>query len=221
MSTDRGAVRRLQQEHACRGDHLGWFEPLYQAGRDRDQGIPWADRVPNPHLVSWHRQTRYDFAGRRCLAVGCGLGDDSEYLARAGGIVTAFDVAPTAIDSCRVRFPNSIVDYQVRDLFNLPTRWREQYDFVAEIYTLQVLPAHLRRRALYAAAMCVAPGGTLLVITRGREEGSSEGELPWPIAPSELVLPAAILLDQIGFEDYYDQEDPPVRRFRVRYERVD
>ncbi len=218
-TTNRAAVRLLQQEHACRGDHLGWFERLYQAGRDGDNVIPWADRVPNPHLVSWHRQTRCDFRNRRCLIVGCGLGDDSEYLATAGAIVTAFDVAPTAIDSCRDRFPNSSVDYQVRDLLQLPADWHEHFHFVAEIYTLQVLPTHLRQRSLSAIAQCVAPAGTLLVITRGRDDGDHEGDLPWPIAPSELALPAATPLGQTSFEDYLDREDPPVRRFRVRYDR--
>ena len=220
MSTDRNAARLLQQEHSCRGDHLGWFEPLYQAERDHDNLIPWADRVPNPHLVSWHHQTRYDFRNRRCLTVGCGLGDDSEYLATSGAMVTAFDVAPTAIRSCRDRFPSSTVDYRVHDLLHLPAGWHERFHFVAEIYTLQVLPPHLRQRALSAVAACVAPGGTLLVITRGRDDGADQGDLPWPIAPSELALPASTLLTQTTFEDYLDREDPPVRRFRVRYDRA-
>ena len=66
-------------------------------------------------------------------------------------------------------------------------------------------------------AACVAPAGTLLLITRGRDD---EGELPWPIAPAELALPASTGLTQVSFEDFLDQEDPPVRRFRVRYVRT-
>ena len=57
--------------------------------------------------------------------------------------MTAFDVAPTAIDLCRDRL-NSTVDYQVRDLLNLPADWREGFDFVAEIYTLHLQPAARR-----------------------------------------------------------------------------
>lgn len=69
-------------------------------------------------------------------------------------------------------------------------------------------------------AACVAPAGTLLLITRGRDDADDEGELPWPIAPAELALPASTGLTQVSFEDFLDQEDPPVRRFRVRYVRT-
>ena len=111
------------------------------------------------------------------------------------------------------------MDYQVYDLFSLPAEWRARYHLVVEVYTLQVLPAHLRGRALRAMAKCVASGGTLLVITRGRDEHAPAGELPWAIAPSELALPADSNLAQVSFDDFVDQEDPPVRRFRVRYDR--
>ena len=220
-TSSRAVVRRLYQQHARRGDHVGWFEMLYQAGRDRDVSIPWADRVPNPHLVGWHRQTRYELSSRTCLTVGCGLGDDAEYLASAGGTVTAFDVASSAIASSCERFPRSTVDYQVRDLFNLPPVWHERFDLVVEIYTLQVLPPHLRGPALQSMVECVAPGGSLLLITRGRDEDGEEGDLPWPIAPSELALPATSNLTQVGFDDFMDEEEPPVRRFRVQYDRTD
>ena len=191
----------------------------YRAGRDRAARIPWADLVPNPHLVGWHREAGYEFSSRTCLVVGCGLGDDAEYVAQAGASVTAFDIAPSAIEGCRKRFPRSRVDYQVRDLFALHSGWRQRFDFVAEIYTLQVLPAHLRGPALDAMARCVAPAGTLLLISRGRDASEDEGELPWPVAPEELS-PADAGLAQVSFEDFFDRESPPVRRFRVRYDRT-
>jgi hypothetical protein len=68
--------------------------------------------VPNPSLVVW--LGAHAVSGRS-LKVGAGLGDDAEELARRGLAVTAFDVAPTAIERARRRFPESGVDYVVAD----------------------------------------------------------------------------------------------------------
>jgi hypothetical protein len=64
----------------------------------------------------------------------------------------------------------------------------------------------------------VAPGGTLLVIARGREPSEPEGEMPWPVTRRELSVFAEAGLAMVEFEDYLDDENPPVRRFRVSYE---
>lgn len=39
----------------------------------------------------------------RAVVIGCGLGDDAEYLASMGYEVTAFDISPTAIAMCHTR----------------------------------------------------------------------------------------------------------------------
>jgi len=43
-------------------------------------------------------------AGRRVLEVGCGMGLHAETMARAGALVTAVDLTPTAVDRTRQRF---------------------------------------------------------------------------------------------------------------------
>ena len=175
---------------------------------------------PDPHLVSWHRNSGFRLAGRRCLKVGCGLGDDCEYLAAAGaGSVVGFDIAPTAVDWARRRFPSSSVRYQTADLFETPSQWQGAFDFVQESYTLQVLPQGLRRDAIGCVASFVAPGGTLLVICRGREPGDPEGSMPWPLLQAELGEFERTGLRLDTFEDFHDTETPPVRRFRARYDR--
>jgi SAM-dependent methyltransferase len=216
---DRTRARALCGEHARRGDYVGWFEALYdEAGGDAG-AVPWADLEPNPYLVEWHRRSGIDLRGRRCLEVGCGLGDDAEYLAAAGGIVTAFDVAATAIAWCRGRFPSSPVEYRVADLLAAPAEWRRRFDLVVESYTLQVLPPEVRARAIGCVADLVAPGGALLVICRGREAADPPGALPWPLVRAELGAFASAGLREAGFEDFLDAETPPVRRFRVEYRR--
>ena len=68
-------------------------------------------------------------------------------------------------------------------------------------------------------ASFVAPGGTLLLVARGKEPNESEGKMPWPLTKDELSLFKAGGLKEVFFEDYMDSEDPPVRRFRATYRR--
>jgi SAM-dependent methyltransferase len=200
------------------GRPLAWFEQVYAAAGSGGTPVPWADRVVNPHLASW---ARLDPAVmRRVLVVGCGLGDDAEWLAARGCAVTAFDISPTAVAAARDRFPASPVDYQVADLLKLPAAWAaEPFDLVVEAYTLQVLPPGSAERAAGVAALAGVTGGTLLVIARGRDEGDDPGAMPWPLLAAELAPLAGLGLREVAFDDYLDDEDPPRRRFRVTYAR--
>lgn len=45
------------------------------------------------------------------------------------------------------------------------------------------------------------------------------GDMPWPLTREELDA-REIGLPLVSFEDYYDAETPPVRRFRAVYRRV-
>lgn len=211
-------ARALAHAALRRGEPLSWFEQLYaQEGPDAAQ-IPWADLAPNPNLVEWLNRGRVDGRARSALKVGCGLGDDAEELARRGFQVLAFDVSPSAIRQARARFPGSAVHYQAADLFEA-SGWDRRFDFVLESYTLQVLPAQLRARAIERIASFVAPGGALLVIARGRSQADEAGSMPWPLTELELGRFRDQGLHQASFEDYRDSEDPPVRRFRVEYRR--
>ena len=214
---NRATARDIAQGHLKEGDPLGWFEDLCSRSGEDISIIPWADLIPNPNLVEWLDQ-QGPVTGL-ALKVGSGLGDDAEELARRGLETTAFDISPSAIERSRTRFPKSPVSYLVADLFLAPGEWLGRFDFVVESYTLQVLPPDLRARAIEAIASFVAPGGTLVVIARGREPNEPEGKMPWPLTRDELALFQAHELSEASFEDYMDHEDPPVRRFRTIYRR--
>ncbi len=213
----RARVAALARRHLHAGDPLGWFEALYQAA-DGDAGeIPWADLRPNPMLERW-LAARPDLGGT-ALVVGCGLGDDAEALARAGWTVTAFDVSTTSIAWCRRRFAHSRVDYQVADLLQQPPAWRASFDLVAEIYTLQSLPPSMRPAAIDALIDALRVGGRLLVITRGRDDAATPSGPPWPVSVAELEQLTQRQLSLDRFEDFYDDEAPPQRRFVALYRR--
>jgi SAM-dependent methyltransferase len=197
---------------------LDWFEVLYQEAAAGTAAIPWADSRPNPNLVVWLDRSQLNGDGRRALIVGCGYGDDAVELEKRGFAVTAFDISPTAIAECRKRFPHSAVRYEVADLLQSPPSWQQQFDFVFEAYTLQVLPPDLRANSIAKIADFVVPGGTLLVVTRARDAADPPGQMPWPLVRDELAGFSQSLREAM-FEDYLDDEQPPVRRFRAEYRR--
>ena len=212
----RATAREIAHRHLEAGDPLGWFEDLYSRAGEDTSIIPWADLAPNPNLIDWLNRPGYLVRGP-AIKVGSGLGDDAEELARRGFTTTAFDISETAIAWTRARFPNSSVSYIVANLFSTPDEWQGKFGFVLESYTLQVLPPDLRSDAMRRVASLVCPGGTLLAIARGREPCEPEGKMPWPLTREELSLFQAHGLREISIEDYMDDEEPPVRRFRATY----
>ena len=216
--THRATAREIAHGFLDSGDPLGWFEDLYRQAAGDPSIVPWADLAPNPNLIGWLDQRASTGIGR-ALKVGSGLGDDAEELARRGFDTTAFDISKSAIAWSRKRFPQSPVSYVAGDLFSPPGKWAAGFDFVLESYTLQVLPPDLRARAVPCIASFVAPGGTLLVISRARDPGEPEGRMPWPLTRTELSRFVAEGLVEVDFEDYMDREALPVRRFRVTYQR--
>lgn len=179
----RQKVRALAQDSLAKGDALGWFERVYDEAAGREDAVPWADLVPNDALVDWvsadgdlvtprGRRTLVTAPGRRALVVGCGLGDDAEWLAAAGADVVAFDIAPSAVAWATQRHRGSKVRYEVRDLLAPPADWAHAFDFVFEAYTLQALPPELRARAAAILPTLVAPDGALLIVARGADAPS-------------------------------------------------
>jgi SAM-dependent methyltransferase len=216
----RAKAQQLAHEFVQRGDATGWFERLYTEAQGNEQAIHWADMVSNPNLVQWLDRRNVQGKGKLAVVVGCGLGDDAEELAHRGFEVVAFDIAPTAIDWCQKRFPHSEVAYVVADVLDAPSAWQGSFDFVLEAYTLQVLPASVRRKAIACIAGLLAKEGTLLVICRGRSPEEPPGKMPWPLTKEDVEVFKSTGLRQVRFEDYFDQEEPPKRRFRVEYQRA-
>jgi SAM-dependent methyltransferase len=189
-----------------------------EAGRGQAV-VPWADQAPNPQLVRWAEGR--DGHGRDAMVVGCGLGDDAEHLARHGYTVTAFDIAPTAVETARTRFPGSAVRYVAADLLAAPFSWRGAFDLVFEAYTVQVLLGDLRAQAIRAVGDLVAPCGTLLVVARARDESDPPGQMPWPLTRADVDSFGTAGLQPVTVEDLLDDEIPPVRRWVAEFHAVD
>jgi 2-polyprenyl-3-methyl-5-hydroxy-6-metoxy-1,4-benzoquinol methylase len=216
---DRTRARELAAEFIRKDDPTGWFEVLYKEAEQGKSVVPWADRGANPGLIEFWSLHPQATDGKKALVIACGLGDDAKQLAAWGFETTAFDISETAIRTACKRFPRSRVKYSVADLFQAPPEWERKFDFVFEANTVQALPVKIRAQAIQKIAAFVGPGGKLLAIVRGREMHEPLGELPWPLTREEMAEFARSGLEEESFEEYFDNEEPPARRFRGVYTR--
>ncbi len=175
-----------------------WFAAVYDLAEGDAANVPWGNLAANPLLRDWlDRQPRFD--GLRALDVGSGLGDNAAALAAHGADVTGFDLVPAAAQWAQSRFP--VLKFHAADLFDPPPDWRESFDLVNEIYTLQALPAELLPQAREALAGLLKRGGRLLAICRARDEDQAIEGPPWPLRRSDLLAFEPLGLKLLDIED--------------------
>jgi SAM-dependent methyltransferase len=213
-------VRRLAAESLASDDPTGWFERLYAAAEAGAAIVPWDRGAPHQLLVQWARGRGLDGDGRTALVVGCGLGDDAEYVSGFGFDTVAFDVSATAIGTARRRFPESRVRYLTADLLDPPDRWRKAFDLVVESMTVQALPPSARQRAIAQVGELAAPGGTLVVIAAARDaqDDPVDGP-PWPLTRAEIEAFTTEELRPVRIDEVRDTQRPAVRRWLAEFHR--
>lgn len=214
----RGPIRELAAQYVESGRPLSWFDLAYELYDENKLDIPWVERVANPIFLKWFK--KHKLTPCKTLVVGCGLGDDAAYLAKRGFQVTAFDISERAVQKCKERFLGLSVDWQPFNLFETPEDFYGKFDFILEIYTLQVLPVSIRRDAFSHICRFVSPKGKILLISRARNVEDDPGRMPWPLTIDELESPLSSIKLAGKIQDFYDDEFPPVRRFLALYENV-
>ena len=216
----RARARELADKFAAGGDPTGWFEELYKEAAGDNEKIPWADLEPNRFFRAWAEKSGLRGEGRKALVVGCGLGDDAVYLDDLGFDVTGFDISPTAIEWARKLHKDREIKFEVMDVFEPFRGWLGAFDFVLEVYTIQPLPIEMRERVMDSIAAFVAPGGELVVVTRGRADDEAVVKVPWPVSRQELSRFEENGLEQTHFEVMPDDtDDEPADRYVVVYRR--
>ena len=216
--SDRETLRAKVNQLIAAGELTSWFETLYAEAGQEAEAIPWAHATTHPLLAGWLERNDLQGDGKRAMVLGCGIGDDAEKLAELGFRVTAFDISPSAIAWAKRRFPQTTVDYQVADLFDLPRAWQGQFDFVLEIFTVQSLPPMVRDEALRAIPPLLRDGGQLLCIYLGREHHETPSGPPWAMSKPELKVLEDMGLSVVQAEDF--MSDGTSRRFRILYRRA-
>jgi SAM-dependent methyltransferase len=225
------SAARLAHESIAAGDPTGWFERLYAAAADGMTEVPWDRRAPSPLLVQWAAERRLSSAPATeagtgtatatgtALVVGCGLGDDAEFVTSLGFGTVAFDISRSAIQAARERFPRSAVSYYVADLMAPPADWRHAYDLVIESMTLQALPEPPRAAAIASLGPLVAPGGTLIVFARGREPDADDDGPPWSLTRSEIDSIAVGGLEPVRIDEIRGGPSTAAWRWRAEFRR--
>ena len=132
--------------------------------------------------------------------------------------VTGFDISPTAIEWARKLHHDTSIQFETMDLFEPFRGWLGAFEYVLEVYTIQPLPMEMRPAVIDAIAAFAAPGGRLLVVTRGRGDDEEPEQLPWPLSRKDLSRFEENGLKQTSFTEMPDQEDG--YRFVVEYELV-
>ena len=212
-------AQQLAEKFIAENNPTGWFEALYEKAGGDNGKIPWADLEPNRFLRAWAEKTNLRGDRRKALIVGCGLGDDAKFLYELGFNVTAFDISATAIEWARRLHADTDIKFVIADLFNPPKDWFMAFEFVLEVYTIQPLPLNLREKVIDAIANFVELNGKLVVVTRGRENDEEPLELPWALSRKDLSRFETNRLKQIHFEEMSGDEEDPIKRFVVEYER--
>jgi len=219
---------RLAARAVSAGDPTGWFERVYAAAEAGETAVPWDRGAPNPFLVPWAKRWADAVAQgddppgvprKRAVVVGCGTGDDAEFIAGLGFQTVAFDISPSAIAAARRRYPDSAVSYQTADLLDPPAAWHRAFDLVVESLTLQALPDPPRRDAIARLGDLVAPAGTLIVIARAREPDEPADGPPWALTRAEIDALAETGLEPVMIEDLNNPEFEWSRRWRAEFRR--
>lgn len=208
-------ARALAAESVGAGDATGWFERLYAAAEAGDEVVPWDRGTPHRILVQWVAE-RGLTGGGRALVVGSGTGDDAEYVSGLGFDTVAFDISASAVRAAHRRYPGTNVHYVVADLLDPPAEWQQAFGLVVESLTLQALPDPPRRDAIRRLGQLVAPGGTLIVNARARDEDDPDEGPPWALTRAEIDAVAAGGLQVVRVEDL---REPEARRWRAEYRR--
>ena len=113
--------------------------------------------------------------------LGCGLGQNSLWLAQRGWVVTGLDIAENAVAGARAAADTAGIEAEFGQSDLRSWVPEETYDLVISTYALPARGPG-RRAALAAAVAAVAPGGTLLVA----EFDSSLADEGW-MAERDLV----------------------------------
>jgi hypothetical protein len=121
-----------------------------------------------------------------------------------------------AVAWCRRRFPDSVVDYQVADLFDLPEEWGGAFDLVVEVGTVQSLPPNLQTETLQAVMDLTSPGGTLLLVALTRPPGIVPVGPPWPLCEADLepVTDGGFIVENSEIKG-----SPPATYLSIKYRR--
>ncbi len=168
------------------------WESFYARGK---RTPPFLRNIPDENLVEWFEQGR--FKPGNAVDLGCGIGRNAIYLAKAGCRVDAIDLSETAIEKARslANEAGVSVNFIVGSIFDGPLT-ENRYDFAYDGGLLHHLQPHRRPYYLDLVRGALKPDGvfgmtcfdTSAGVPKEDWEIYEEGSMPSGIGYSEARL---------------------------------
>ncbi|MDQ7061761.1 MAG: class I SAM-dependent methyltransferase [Sulfurimonas sp.] len=193
-----------------------WFNNLYEEHKNNHENIPWAKLKVNP-LLETYLKAASEHKGK-ALVIGCGLGDDAKALEVAGFEVIAIDVSQVALDLAQERFSDSKIIFEKQDIFDMPKKYEEYFDFIFEAFTIQSLPRKFRQKMIQSISQSLCKKGKILVVAHKKEHDFNGP--PWPLEKHEIDLFKTSGLEEISFEIHEEKAAISNKKFKALYQKA-
>jgi len=164
-----------------------FFENIYNTKSDNLNSIPWAKLEVNEYLKDYLNNNA-NTNNKKALVIGCGIGDDADYLASKGYEVDAFDISPSAINIAKKRFCNKNINFFVQDIFSLPNNMINSYDFVYEGLTIQSINPKFKNELIKIISSLGKKDSHLLLYSNFQDDIDNYDGPPWPLYKRDFAL---------------------------------
>ena len=176
------------------------FETLYQGDAPAGPKMPWDLGAPQPLVIAL--ADGGEFAGE-VLDIGCGLGDNSVFLASCGLRVTGLDFAPSAVEQARARAAAKGVDvtFTVADARRLEGH-EGRFDTVLDSALYHCLDEQERHEYIAGLTRATRPGARLHLLCFSTE-------MP-DVLPARHLVTEANLRETVGAYWTIERLEPAV-----------
>ena len=107
--------------------------------------------------------------------------------------------------------------FEKQDIFDMPKKYHEHFDFVFEALTIQSLPVEFRQMMIKAVVDSVAKNGKLLVVAH-KQDRLKDGP-PWPLTDEEVKFFKSNGMKELSFELIHEESKVSDIKFRVLYQK--